>query len=324
MQCDQENSIHEAPHENASHELVSQAWSLRHTRDWQYTFRAAEILIHCIMDGCGIKERRKEHFKHDVISSSTLEVERFSPEVAEQANWFVHRWCDLYDDWARNPTTYVFADGYALLFFLHVLHANMNVVLRGQVDAKWRVSTSLSRWRELKGEEETNRAQLAADKFVAHISKWEPLRVQYPRGLKENHREAICQHYHFPTEFIDVTFAYDVALFFAEDWGRLGHETMPKCGSIYALPTDKIDRYSELITLPPAVMRPNLQFGKFLRSSPELLDIVENYKFSYQHTSWPIAQGLSQTGFEKPPRLAQYLYPSSDPLEAIAKEIRWW
>lgn len=325
MQNDQAKSGQGVTQEQAASKTTPQAGSARYTRDWEFTFRAAEILIHCVMEGRGVLERRKDHFKHKILSRSTAEVERFSPAVAEQADWFAHRWCGLFDDWARDPTTYVFADGYALLFFLCVLHANMNVVLRGQVNADWRVATSLSRWQKSKGDEATMRARLAADQFVAHISEWAPLKAQYPRGLREDHREAICQHYGFPTECIDVTFAYDVALFFAEDWKEIGREPMPKCGAIYALPIHTISRHSSLVTLPPAVMRPNLQFGKFLRGgSGELLDLIERHKFRHRHASWPIARGLSQIGFESPPRLAQYLYPPSDPLEAIANELRWW
>jgi hypothetical protein len=277
------------------------------------------------MEGRGVPERRRDYFKYNILSCSTAEVERFTPAVAEQAAWFAHRWCGLFDNWACDPKSYVFADGYAILFFLCVLHANINVVLRGQVNADWRVATSLSRWQKSKGEEATMRAQLAADQFVARICEWAPLKAQYPRGLREDHREAICQHYGFPTEYIDVTFAYDAALFFAEDYKEIHREPMPECGAIYALPIHTISRYSSLVTLPPVVMRPNLQFGKFLRgSSGELLDLIERHKFRYRHASWPIARGLSQIGFETPPRLAHYLFPPSDPLEAIANELRWW
>jgi FRG domain len=179
-----------------------------------------------------VGERRKDHFKQTILSGSTAEVERFWSAVAEQADWFAHRWCSLFDDWARDPTAYVFADGYALIFFLCVLNANMNVALHGQVNADWRVTTSLYRWQKSKGEEATKRARLAADQFVARISEWMPLKTQYPGGLREDHREAVCQHYGFPTEYIDVTFAYDVALFFAEDWKEIRREPMPELGAI--------------------------------------------------------------------------------------------
>jgi hypothetical protein len=325
MQNDQAKSGQGVAQEHAPSQITSQPSSKRYARDWEFIFRAAEILIHCAMDCRGVPERRRDHFKHNVLSGSAAEAERFSPAVSEQADWFAQRWCGLFDDWSRDPKAYVFADGYALLFFLCVLHANMNVVLRGQVNADWRVATSLSRWRKLKGDEATTRARLTADQFIARISEWAPLKAQYPKGLREDHREAICQHYGFPTEYIDVTFAYDVALFFAEDWNALGREPMPECGAIYALPIHTISRHSLLITLPPAVMRPNLQFGKFLHgSSGESLDLIERHKFRYRHASWPIARGLSRIGFESPPRLAQYLYPPSDPLEAIASELRWW
>ena len=299
--------------------------SAAYSRDWEFTFRAAEILVHCLMDDQRVSERRKDYFKHNISSGSAAEVARFSPAILEQADWFVHRWSGLFDDWVSNPRRYVFTDGYALLFFLCLLYANMNVVLRGQVNADWRIATSLSRWRSTKGENETIRARQTSGKFVERISEWGPLKKQYPSGLREEHREAICQHYGFPTEYIDVTFAYDVALFFAEDWKEIGRASMPESGAIYALPFHVITRDASMVTLPPVVMRPNLQFGKFLRvSSDELLELVEQHKFRYRHAVSPMARGLSQIGFESPPRLTQYLYPSSDPLEAIAEELRWW
>ncbi len=250
--------------------------SERYHRDWELAFRATEILIQCVIDDAGVAGRRKDHFKHKILSGSTAEIDRFSPAVAAQAGWFADRWCGLFDNWARDPAACVFTDGYALVFFLSVLYANMNIVLRGQVNADWKVTTSLKRWRQLKGEKETRRARLTADQFVARISEWAPLKAQYPNGLQQAHREAVCQHYGFPTEYVDVTFAYDVALFFAEDWKDIGRQPMPELGAIYALPVHLIGEESLLVILPPAVMRPNLQFGKFLNGgSGALLDLIE-------------------------------------------------
>jgi hypothetical protein len=324
MQHDKSSSDKDGPLEQASSNARLPSPD-RPARDWEYTFRAAEILMHCIMMDPEVQGRRSEHFRHKILSSSTAEVERFSPAVAEQAPWLAARWCGLFDEWHRGSAAYVFVDGYALLFFLSILHANMSVVLRGQVDGAWQVSTSLARWLTRKGEAETKRARQAADQFVVRISEWEPLKAQYPRGLRPEHREAICQHYGFPTDYIDVTFAYDVALFFAEDWNEIKDKPMPESGAIYALPVHKITRDSSLVTLPPAVMRPHLQFGKFLRgSSAELLGRMESHKFRYRHARWPMARGLSQVDFAIPPRLAHYMYPPSDPLEATASELRWW
>jgi hypothetical protein len=96
-------------------------------------------------------------------------------------------------------------------------------------------------------------------------------------------------------------------------------------GDIYAIPIYAISRHSSLVTLPPVVMRPTLQFGKFLRGgSSELLALIERHKFRYRHGDWPLARGISQKGFEASPTLAQYLFPPSDPLEAIANEIKEW
>jgi len=300
-----------------------QANCQRHNRDWEFCFRCAEILLHCLIDRPGVVERRQEHFRHKILPHSIDEAERFSATIADHADWLAYRWNDLFDKWARDRTDYIFPDGYSLLFFLRVLHANTNVALRGQVNAEWQVATSLSRWRESKGEEAAARARLAAAEFVARVSDWEPLKAQYPSGLRDEHREAICQHYGFPTDYIDVTFAYDVALFFAEDWKEAGRKPMPGHGAIYALPIYTVAKDSALVRLPPVIARPNLQVGEFLRGdSSELLSLIERHKFCYRHTGWPMARGLSQIGFEVPPTLAQYLFPESDPLEAIAKDFR--
>lgn len=225
----------------------------------------------------------------------------------------------------EDPARYVFPDGYSVLFFLCVLYGNLQAVLRGQVDASWTVATSGSRWRGSKGKDAYASARQAASSFIARISEWQRLKIHYPSGLGEEHREAICQHYGFPTEYLDITLAYDVALFFAEDWKQRGHEPMPEYGAIYGFPVYTIPGYLSLVTLPPAILRPNLQVGKFLRAdSAELLELIEEHKFTYHHAAWPIARGLSQVGFETPPRLEHYLYPPSDALEDIAKQFRSW
>ena len=298
---------------------------VRANRDWELCFRSGEILLHALIDRRDIAERRKGHFSHTILESSTAEAGRFSPEAAKQADWLVGRWSRLFDEWVRAPAAYVFDDGYALLFFLSVLYANMNVLLRGQVDAHWPLRTTLTRWREGRGEDATTKAREAAGRFIARLAEWPPLREHYPGGLSPPHREAICQHYGFPTEFVDITLAYDVALFFAEDWKHLGHQPMPECGVIYAVPIHLIHRHASLVTLPPAVMRPTLQFGKFLKGdSRGVLETVERHRFTYRHASWPVARGLSQIGFDASPSLSQYLYPPSDPIEVIARDFRSW
>jgi hypothetical protein len=295
-------------------------------RDWEFCFRASEILLHCIIDLPEIRDRRQQHFKRFPLpAASSLEAARFSPEISDHGRSLASRWCSLFDDWVKDPQQHVFADGYSVLFFLCGLHGNLSVVLRGHADASWKVETSLARWRASKGEVATNSARQAAASFIERVSEWAPLKRQYPRGLSDHHREAICQHYGFPTEYLDVTFAYDVALFFAEDWKERHDKSAPALGAIFAVPFHAIAQNSSIVTLPPTVMRPTLQLGKFLRGdSPELLEVLERHKYIYNHADSPIARGLSRTGFETPPRLEHYLYPPSDPLEQIAKEIRTW
>jgi len=104
---------------------------------------------------------------------------------------------------------------------------------------------------------------------------------------------------------VSFAFAYDVALFFAEDWKEIGRKPMPECGAIYALPIDAINRYSLLVTLPKAVMRPNLQFGKFLRGIPTVCLLLSSAITSFVTAT---LLGLSP---EVSPRSALSRRPSS-------------
>jgi hypothetical protein len=117
---------------------------------------------------------------------------------------------------------------------------------------------------------------------------------------------------------IDITFAYDVALFFAEDL-QPPEEPMPLEGAIFAIPHHVIGQSAELISLPSVVMRPNLQFGKFLRMTPDLLSNIDSYKYRYKHARAPSARGLSRPSFSMAPSIRDYMYPVSDQLKSLAE-----
>jgi hypothetical protein len=98
VQSDQAKSAQGVTQEHATAAMTPQGWLTRASRDWEFTFRAAEILIHCVMEGRGVRERRTDHFTYNVPSCSNAEVERFSPAVVAQADWFAQRWCGLFDE----------------------------------------------------------------------------------------------------------------------------------------------------------------------------------------------------------------------------------
>jgi hypothetical protein len=133
------------------------------------------------------------------------------------------------------------------------------------------------------------------------------------------------QHYGFPTDFLDLTYSFDIALYFAEgtESGRYNAERpMPVMGAIYAFSTNLIADDGILVTLPPVIMRPSLQHGVFVRLSSESREALEAYKFRFYHHQDPVSSGISEIGYTTEPNLERYLFPLSDPLELIAAPMR--
>ena len=290
-------------------------------QDWELCFRAAEVVLSELLGAKPLAERRSAWFGVEVSHLYTgREPNRATRAAKPVVEWLVGRWCLIFDSWRAQPARFIFEDGYALAFFLLGLFSDAGVMLRGQVNSAWRITTSLSRWRTNKPDR-LSEALRAADEFIRRVSELNGIKDFYPRGLSGDHAQAICQHYGFPTDLVDVTTTFDVALFFAEDWSG-ARDDFPLEGAIYALPTRLIGSDSVLIALPPFVMRPNLQAGKFLRGTPALLESFESSKFRYRHARWPASRGLSRPTFSSAPAIRDYIYPPSDALELIAAELR--
>lgn len=293
----------------------------RWPRDWEFLYRAAAMLHPCIADLPEIAARRRAYHGYEPPASSTLEARRFGEDITPVWELLSARWISLYDDWSK-ATGYEFEDGYQLLFFLRVLWANQSPLLRGHADARWALSTSQTRVEQDFGPERLAERREAAAHFISELESWKPLVDQYPEGLRADHREAICQHYGFPTQFLDVTFSYDAAFYFAEHSVRAGQ---PDRGALYAVPMYKIQGIALPLTLPPAVMRPNLQRGKFVPThDSSVIPLMESYKFVYRHRVSAQAVGISDVTVVNPPGLYDFYFPRSDPIEAIARRHRDW
>jgi len=206
------------------------------------------------------------------------------------------------------------------LLFSRLLWANEPVLLRGHADHTWTLQTSLERAR-FRGDEYVERWRRAAEQFLARLEKEPAVRRAYAGNIPDHHREAILQHYGFPTELLNVTYSYDVALYFAEggtddlvDGGR-------NLGCLYAFPTWVIS--SAPYTLAPGIMRPALQRGVFVKGvGPRERTSLERFRLVFQHFDMPVWNGLSNIPFGSPVGLGKYLFPLSDPLEFLAADIR--
>jgi hypothetical protein len=294
-------------------------------RDYEFLYRGGEVLLARLADLPQVRQRREAALNFQPLAASSYEARRLSPALDPIIPWFADQWTTLYDAWNRDRRATVFEDGYALLFFLRVLMSGPEVLLRGHADETWELETTAARFLRVHGQEKFRKARLAAQAFVDKLEALDFVRDQYPKGLRPDQREAVCQHYGFPTEYLDLTFSWDVALYFAEDWMRLPAESQPEIGALYAIPAHVIARDASLITLPPSIMRPNLQSGKFLRcDSQSLLKRIRAYKFRYWHAGTQYSRGLNEISYTTWPNLSHFLFPSSDPIEAIAAGLRNW
>jgi len=249
---------------------------------------------------------------------------RFSSDIDSVYAWIAEKWCQLFDRWITNPEKFVFDDGFAALFFVRVLWAERTVLLRGQYDSRWKLTTTLFRAKQ-KGSEFARRESERAQHFTSEILKLSIVQSAYPSGITPEHQQALLQHYGFPTDLIDCTFSFDIALYFAEG----GYDNLPSpnpntdCGAIYAFPTTSIPKNALVITIPPAIMRPSLQQGAFLSGlSDEERSRLEKAKFVFKHQSLPVWNGLGAIPFAAPIGLGKYLFPVSDPIATIARPFR--
>jgi hypothetical protein len=171
-----------------------------------------------------------------------------------------------------------------------------------------------------RGEAFVQRAEEAAEKFIEAVERLPRMRTYYERGMRHDHKSAVLQHYGFPTTFLDLTFSFDIALFFAEL--REPGTDPPRHGAIFAIPTYRLPMQSAIVTLPPAIMRPNLQLGKFLDAAdPHVVESLEEHKFRFAQRKTQVSNGIGRVGFSTIPGLNDYLFPRSDPLEGIAQPL---
>ena len=294
----------------------------RWVRDSEFLYRGSQVLLAKLADHPHIMKRREAALKRRPMAASAYEAARLTAKLDSHVEWFAQQWILLYDAWRQSPTAHIFEDGYSLLYFLRILAGNEQFLLRGHADERWAIETTTARL-QARDPRQFEKARAAAQVFVAQVEALDFVREQYPKGLRPDQREALCQHYGFPTEYLDFTFSWDVALFFSEDWMKLPPERQPAVGAIYAVPIHVMARAASLITLPASIMRPNLQSGKFLKcDSRTPLETIRTYQFRYLHAGTQYSEGLTQISYTTWPNLSHFLFPSSDPLEALAAGLR--
>ncbi len=275
------------------------------SRTWEFLFRSSEFFRHKLAADPAVAERRREYLDglgYAALQPSDREVERHDRDLGELVELVASRWCVLYDEWARDPAGHAFDDGHAALLFLRVLWAIEPVLLRGQLDASWTLQTTLARARS-RGED-VERSRRVAAEFAAEVDRLPTIAALYQEGLRDSHREAVLQHYGFPTDFLDFTYAFDIALYFAEgmESARQLGKKIPRRGAIYAVPPHALPRSATVVTLPPAVMRPTLQQGVFVDGSdPRVIRRLEAFKFVFQQRRFTVTSGISGISYSSSP-----------------------
>jgi hypothetical protein len=211
---------------------------------------------------------------------------------------------------------------YALLFFLEILAVGRKLLFRGQSNCEWSLQSTLDRYIS-KGFDLISIKQ----KKMQYIEKVHQLSDRKHLSLCEEELEALCQHYGFPTDFIDFTWSSTIAAFFALGGSAaysLLNDVKYPIGSIWVIDVEGIyNKGIKLITLPNQVMRPWLQRGEFLqysflKSSSSNLKIV-NLTFFHQSEVW-IDELYDLNPYSLTP-LSRYLMPSRDPLEELADSL---
>ena len=296
-------------------------------RDWELLYRAADILWARLGDRPDVRRRRLAYLnriRYEATSCSEFEGRRFPNDCEQPCSWIAKRWCALFDEWARNRDRYIFDDGFAALFLLRLLWPNDGLLLRGQYDSRWKLRTSSQR-AEDKGAEFVANAHEQANRFLDEIKAHPVIAREYGSDIPEQHVRAILQHYGFPSDLLDFTYSWDVALYFAEGDADIvsAPDRRVECGAVYAFPAHVLVGRLLLTTLPPAIMRPSLQRGIFV----ELLEQgdeekLEQFKFVFHHQFLPVWNGLGGVNFGSAVGLGRYLFPASDPIDSVARPYR--
>ena len=270
-----------------------------------------------------VAERRSQaldRFGAVVLRPRASEAERIAPRVRTAVDLVAAEWCSLFDQWNDVDSQFTFADGFAALFFMRLLWLNQPIVLRGHFDATWSLETSLARARRRLPPSELSQFLTSSDAFLAELQDLTFLREAYPSGIPPKHATAIKQHYGFPTEYLDCTMNYDVALFFAEGGSDYApDQPAPDLGRVYAFPSFAIARRAEIVTLSPRIMRPSVQRATFITAlGVEDLAYLSQFSLVYRHQDVPGWNGLGGICFGAPAGMSRYLFPANDPVEQLA------
>jgi hypothetical protein len=306
-----------------AHDLPLDLWM----RDWEFLYRAADLLWAILGDRPDIFERRLKYLKpfgSTPTRCSDREAARYGVDFQPACAWITKRWCRLFDQWSESRGQFVFDDGFAVLFLLRLLWANDTLLLRGHYDARWKLISTRSRAQE-RGTDFLKNALERGQQFLEHLKRLPIVQSHYGSEMPKQHATAILQHYGFPTHLLDLTYSYDVALYFAEG----GTDSLPlsrgtaALGAIYAFPPHALPHSAVLTTLPPIIMRPTLQRGVFvgaLQTADEAR--LEKYKFIFRHKFLPIWNGITGVDFGSPVGLGRYLFPAADPIETLARPLQ--
>ena len=227
-------------------------------------------------------------------------------------------WEDLADLTDGGTTT--FPEIHSLLFFLEVLGVGRKLLYRGQSDAAWGLQTTLTRWLDQGWDIAAIRNAKAAFIDVVHA-----LPDRRHLQLLPDEAEALCQHYGFPTAFLDFTWSLDIAAFFAlggvaaYEGGRPAHAES-ETGSLWVV--DAMGAHDDgilIVSLGRGFLRPALQRGEFLRTESNAENRITKLTFRHSKGLW--ADGLHALDPDSCPSLAAYLMPARDPVDDASVPI---
>ena len=288
-----------------------------HRRTYELLYRCSSILWAAVAERDDVRSRRRKTSPHAVAyACSADEGRRVDDDALGVVEWLADRWCRLCDAYLSGGAEFAFDDAYAVLFFVRILYPNNVVIARGHYDARWRLSTTYER-AEAAGT--LQRDLRAAEVFIQKVLASEEVRNCYTGEIPPKHLLAMQQHYGFPTALLDFTYSLDVAIFFAEGGGDYLRDDAitPSLGAVYVIPSWAcVDAL--LTTLPPGIMRPSLQRGVFIETSPDQRAALEAHKYVFRHQDMPVRNGLLDVHFGAAVGLGRYLFPASDPLERLA------
>ena len=169
-------------------------------RDWEFLYRAADLLWAMLGDGPDIFERRLkyiEQFGFAPTRCSDIEAARYADDFQPVCAWITERWCRLFDQWSLSRDQFVFDDGFAVLFLLRLLWANDTVLLRGHYDAVWRLTSTQSRAQE-RGTNFLKNAQERGQQFLEQLKRLSIVQSHYGRRCPSNTRQQYSSITAFP------------------------------------------------------------------------------------------------------------------------------